>query len=219
MHVLVTSGGTREPVDDVRVLTNRSTGRLGAQLADTLSDHGHQVTLLHGKGAARPDGPAQCVEFETTEELSGLLDRHVPHVHAVFHAAAVADYLPIRESGKLSSDAETMTLHLKRAPKLIDRLRGLAQDAWIVGFKLTAGATEAERVEAAQALRTRAQLNWVLANDVTQLGEEDHQALLVGPEGMRERFDGKAAIATGLAQLLSRDAGPVGSADRGQVLS
>lgn len=219
----MTSGGTREPVDDVRVLTNRSTGRLGAQLADALSEHGHQVTLLHGVGAAMPHGLAQCVEFETTEELSGLLDRHAPHAHAVFHAAAVADYLPIREAGKLSSDAETMTLHLKRAPKLIDRLRGLAQDAWIVGFKLTADATEAQRVEAAQALRERAQLNWVLANDAAHLGDKDHQALLVGPEGIRERFAGKASIAAGLAQALSDDVGSLPRTDhaagRGQVLS
>jgi phosphopantothenoylcysteine decarboxylase/phosphopantothenate--cysteine ligase len=123
-------------------------------------------------------------------------------VDAVFHAAAVADYLPQRHAGKLSSDADSLTLHLTRAPKLIDRLRGLAPEALLVGFKLTSGASDEQRVEAAQALRARARLDLVLVNDASQLGDADHEALLVGETGLRDRYVGKAAIAHGLASLL-----------------
>jgi phosphopantothenoylcysteine synthetase/decarboxylase len=204
VHVLVTSGGTREPIDDVRVLTNRSTGRLGAHLTDALLERGHRVTLLHGVEAVRPrDASAQCLVFETSLDLAELLQQHVPQASAVFHAAAVADYLPQRNPGKLSSDAESMTLQLTRAPKLVDRLRVLAPDALLVGFKLTSGGSEQRRVDAAQDLRIRARLDLVLANDAAALDHEDHVGLLVGPEGIRERFAGKEAIAAGLAELLS----------------
>ena len=63
MHALVTSGGTREPVDDVRVLTNRSTGRLGAVLVDALTERGHQVTLLHAVGSAMPRRSRSAVHW------------------------------------------------------------------------------------------------------------------------------------------------------------
>lgn len=202
MHVLVTSGGTREPIDDVRVLTNRSTGRLGAHLVDALLARKHTVTLLHGVGAARPAGAATCLEYESSADLSSLLDEHVPRAAAVFHAAAVADYLPQRNAGKMSSDAESMTLHFTRAPKLIDGLRRLAPDAVLVGFKLTAGATEEKRVAAAQALRQRARLDLVLVNDAKRLGEAEHEAFLVGADGIRMRLTGKVAIAEGLARTL-----------------
>ncbi len=202
MRVLVTSGGTREPVDDVRVLTNRSTGRLGARLADELHARGHDVTLLHGEEAARPSRDVTRHVFGTTDDLAALLAAHVPGHDAVLHAAAVADYVPERRAGKISSDAVELVLRLVRAPKLIDRLRGLAPDAVLVGFKLTSGADEAARTAAADALRRRARLDLVCVNDTGALGPDDHAALLVGADGVVGRFRGKAEVAAGLADAV-----------------
>ena len=124
MRVIVTAGGTREPIDDVRVIANTSTGRLGVHLAGALASAGHEVILLHGAAAARPtarDGIC-CEVFGASSELAGLLERHVPRADVVIHAAAVADYVPVRAEGKLSSDAEELVLHLRRAPNLFQFL-------------------------------------------------------------------------------------------------
>ncbi len=205
MRVLVTSGGTREAIDDVRVLSNRSTGRLGALLVEALHRRGHGVTLLHGSEACLPDAAVSMKSFESSADLSQLLQQEVPGCDAVFQAAAVADYLPDTQAGKLSSDADTLTLQLRRAPKLVDRLRALAPEALLVGFKLTSGATGDERVQKAQDLLARAQLDAVLANDARALGDREHQALLVTAEGIVASYEGKAAIAEGLADFLERE--------------
>jgi phosphopantothenoylcysteine synthetase/decarboxylase len=203
LRVLVTSGGTREPIDDVRVLANTSTGRLGARLVEALQAAGHQVTLLHGALAASPGVPADDAHvFDTSEQLAALLRRHAPQAQAVFHAAAVSDYLPERQAGKLSSDEQTYVLHLRRAPKLVDELRGLAPDAFLVGFKLTSGADESQRVARAQQLLKRADLDLVVVNDTRALGPDDHQALLVEAGGVRRRVAGKQAVAQALAEAL-----------------
>src|SRR5438552_4126313 len=95
MHCVVTAGPTYEPLDQVRRLTNFSTGRLGSELAEFLSARGHEVTLLLGEMATyRNSSQAGDVEtFTTTASLRDRLQaRSVGKVDAVFHAAAVSDY-------------------------------------------------------------------------------------------------------------------------------
>ena len=207
MRILVTAGGTRERIDDARVIANTSTGRLGARLADAAVAAGHEVLLLHGVLAARPESPrVQCEAFDASADLARLLERHVPRADAVIHAAAVADYVPLRAPGKIPSDEPELMLRLRRAPKLVDRLRDLNPGAVLVGFKLVSGGGEPGLVAAAQALRERARLDWVVANDAGQTGEEDHEALLVGPRGVAGRARGKARIAQAVLELLARGA-------------
>src|SRR5262245_50634784 len=153
MRLLVTAGGTREPVDDVRVIANTSTGRLGARIADAASAAGHEVLLLHGMLAVRPaSARVRRESFDSAADLARLLDRHAPQADAVIHAAAVSDYVPVRAAGKLASDLPELTLRLVRAPKLVDRLRELQPEALLVAFKLTSGADEDGMIEAARAL-------------------------------------------------------------------
>ena len=200
MRVLVTAGGTREPIDAVRVIANASTGRLGAQLAAVAQAAGHDVLLLAAAHASRPPG-VRCLGFQTSADLAGLLDEHAPASDAVLHAAAVADYVPVPVPGKIPSDEPELLLRLLRAPKLIDRLRALCPRGFLVGFKLTAGAAEAEQVAAAGALLRRAHLDLVVVNDAGRTADDDHEALLVDGAGVAGRCRGKAAIA---AALLAR---------------
>ncbi|MHC5209084.1 MAG: phosphopantothenoylcysteine decarboxylase [Planctomycetota bacterium] len=203
MRVIVTAGGTREPIDSVRVIANTSTGRLGALVADAASSAGHDVVLLHGVHAALPTSPCERVVFDTHADLARLLDRHVPGAGAVIHAAAVSDYVPVPTGGKLSSDLPELVLRLTRAPKLIDRLRGLCPGAFLVGFKLTSGRSTAEQLSIGSGLLRRARLDLVVVNDTGRLGETDHEAMLLGEGGIRERCRGKAAIAAALVACLS----------------
>lgn len=202
MRLLVTAGGTREPIDSVRVIANSSTGRLGARIADEATGAGHDVLLLHASTAALPSRPCRRIVFETHADLGRLLDQHAPQAEAIFQAAAVADYVPVPADGKLSSDAPELVLRLQRAPKLIDGLRALCPQGWLVGFKLTADVGEAEQVAEAQALLRRARLDLVVVNDSGRTGEADHEALLVDAGGVVARCRGKAALATELVGRL-----------------
>jgi phosphopantothenoylcysteine decarboxylase/phosphopantothenate--cysteine ligase len=208
MRVLVTAGGTREAVDDVRVIANTSTGRLGARIADAAEAAGHEVLLLHGTVAARPASARVRREaFESSADLARLLQRHAPGSDAVLHAAAVSDFVPQRAPGKLDSGLPEITLRLVRAPKLIDGLRALAPEALLVGYKLTARAVEEEMLAAARALLQRARLDAVVVNDAGRTGEEDHEALLVSADEILARCRGKERIAQALVALLAGRAG------------
>ena len=211
MRVLVTAGGTSEPIDDVRVLTNTSTGRLGACLAEAFARAGHQVTLLHARAAALPAAPeVALVPFGSHADLAQALEAHVPGCDVVLHAAAVSDYVPERSAGKLSSDQDELVLRLRRAPKLIDRLRDLAPEALLVGFKLTSGRSEDERLTIARELLRRARLDLVVANEAAHTGPEDHAVLVVGADDHQAGGGGKAAVAQLLRERVERARSPVG---------
>lgn len=154
MHCVVTAGPTYEPLDEVRRLTNFSTGRLGSELAAYLRAQGHRVTLLLGEQATyRPREGEVAEMFTTTEDLRARLQRlarpsQPEPVDAVFHAAAVSDFkfgkiwqrspegaLTELKGRKISSRLESMLVELVAAPKIIGELRGWFPHACLVGWK------------------------------------------------------------------------------------
>jgi phosphopantothenoylcysteine decarboxylase/phosphopantothenate--cysteine ligase len=150
MKVIVTCGPSFEPIDEVRRLTNFSTGELGGLLAEQLIAAGHEVFCLKGSGAthAGPDSGPRCHvrRFDTNDDLLRLL-REVAGAHdigAVFHAAALCDYRVAQvrdaaglacESAKISSRAGALTLQLEPATKVIHELRPLFPRSLLVGWK------------------------------------------------------------------------------------
>lgn len=196
-EVLVTTGGTSEPIDDVRSVTNFSTGRFGLALADALTDLGADVTVAGSSLALAhaPDKPLwDAVEFRSTDDLQGILSRPgTPggHMPVVVHAAAVSDYRPVPFAGKMPSDQDEITVRMERTPKLIDGLRAThGTEAFLVGFKLLSGSTDAELFNAAHTLCRRAKLNLVVANDLTELRDGQHPCWLVTAEGGMLRVEG-----------------------------
>lgn len=151
MRCVVTAGPTYEPLDEVRRLTNFSTGRLGIELGNHLEAQGHEVTLLVGEQATWPGKrQVQHVEvFTTTADLSTrLAGWSGRRVQAVFHAAAVSDFafgqiwsrsstgeLVEVHAGKISSRESTLLAELRPTPKIIARLRGWFPRALIAGWK------------------------------------------------------------------------------------
>jgi phosphopantothenoylcysteine synthetase/decarboxylase len=152
MRCVVTAGPTFEPLDQVRRLTNFSTGRLGAELAVHLARAGHEVVLLRGESATWPAPAAASVRVEPFTTTASLGERFQAlagtAVDAVFHAAAVSDFAfgPVwrREpdgrltevrAGKLSTRAGALLAELAPTPKLLDRLRGWFPRAWLAGWK------------------------------------------------------------------------------------
>ena len=205
MRYLITAGGTREAIDAVRVVANRSTGRLGVAIAEQAAAAGHEVLLLRARDGARPgDQGLPCHDFESSADLAALLGRHAARADVIVQAAAVSDFVPRTAEGKLSSDVEQLVLVLDRAPKLIDGLRDLCPRGVLVGFKLTSGRAEHEQVVIARQLLQRARLDLVVANDAGALEAAEHEALLVAAAGTPERCRGKPDIARRLVAAIDR---------------
>ena len=166
MQCIVTAGPTWEPLDEVRRLTNFSTGRLGSELASFLAARGHEPTLLIGQQASwRGERRAWKVEtFTTTANLRDRLQALAsPAVRAVFHAAAVSDFAfgkiwsrsPAGElieiqAGKVSTRQGTLLAELVPTPKIIAGLRQWFPGAQLVGWKYEVEGGRADAIQLAQ---------------------------------------------------------------------
>lgn len=186
LRLLITSGGTSEPIDGVRVLTNTSTGATGAMMADYFARRGHDVVLLRARTAQRADlgGASREETFVTFSDLDAALARLLGAevFDGVIHAAAVGDFSvqAIEVAGvvqppgttKLSSEIAP-TLRLRRNPKLLDALRERSRNRAlrVVAFKLTQDAAAGDAQVAITALLASGAADFVVHNDLAARGE------------------------------------------------
>lgn len=196
MQILITAGGTREPIDGVRYIGNTSTGRTGAVLADYLQTQGHDVTWLGAQSSLKPGLVTDCHIYVTSRQLADGLQSLLSSrsFDAVFHAAAVSDYqvdsvTSLGESVfseknlKIHSDANTLQINLSRQPKIIDSLKQWSSNksVQVVGFKLTHSKDPEQQKQAIEKL-----LNWegvdaVVHNDMNDISESHHPFTLHVP--------------------------------------
>jgi len=203
-HVVVTSGATSEPVDPVRVLTNRSSGRTGRAVAKAAYVAGADVTLAH------PDGTvpyADVLSVETAAEMTEAVLSVADEADALVSVAAISDYTVERAAEKIRSGQGELTLSLEPTAKLVDAVRDAHPDLPIVGFKTETSGDDEAMVEQARATADRAGLAFVVANDASVMGESATRALLVHEEGYAAFSGSKAAlgreVVAALAELLA----------------
>lgn len=175
--ILVTAGGTEEPIDDVRRITNSSTGKSGEALATYFAELGFDVTLLLAQSSnVEIKNFYQTFRFSTSVSLSDLLKQQLQssHYHFVFHAAAVSDFSVEKSVGKLGSDQD-MVLNLKKAPKLINSIKHWSKNSNVklVGFKLTSGLNSSEILSKVEKLKNQSHADFVIQNDIHQLQDRN----------------------------------------------
>ena len=219
MRCIVTAGPTAEPLDRVRRLTNFSTGRLGSELVNFLSERGHEVTLLIGQQATwRGERRTDLIEtFTTTADLRQRLRAlaKLP-VDAVFHAAAVSDFAfgrawrrtPTGElseiaAGKISSRLGVVLAELVPTPKIISELRGWFHKARLVGWKYEVDGVRSGVIQLAERQIAECLTDACVANGpaygtgfglVRPLGEARHLADARGLfQALEQLIDGAAA--------------------------
>lgn len=171
--ILVTAGGTEEPIDDVRRLTNSSTGLSGESLATYFAELGFDVTLLLSRtSTVKLKDIYQTFRFSTSDSLAQLLKQQLQDnfYHFVFHAAAVSDFTVEKSVGKLGSDQD-LVLNLKRAPKLINSVKQWSKNSnlKLVGFKLTSDLKEPEILAKIEKLKSQSHADFIIQNDIHQL--------------------------------------------------
>ena len=187
-RALVTAGPTEEPIDSVRFLGNRSSGRMGVAIADALAARGFAVTLALGPirtelPAGLRDHPQVRVErFRTSRDLEALLVRELPSADLVVMAAAVADFSPKTEGvGKLRRGDAGLTLELESVPDLLALTRSLRKPgARVVGFALE----PRERLErSAREKLERKDLAGIVANPLETMDAPDIDGTLFLRDG------------------------------------
>lgn len=184
-RVLVTSGPTREPIDPVRYLSNRSSGKMGQAIATAALRRGAQVILISGPTSLTPPPGAVYVPVQTAEEMREAALQHLGAATIVIKAAAVADYRvkdPSASKIKSKKD-EGLTLSLVPNPDILKELAGRKGGAFLVGF---AAETNEVRTYAAQKLVAKG-IDLMVANDVSRSGigfeSDDNEVLLLDRRG------------------------------------
>lgn len=142
-RVLITAGPTREPIDPVRHLSNRSTGTLGFALADAAARNGARVEVVAGpSGAFTPPG-VRRIDVVTAAEMLAAVMRRAPECDIFIACAAVADYVPARYSReKLKRGNAPAALELRPAPDILSRVAGMPRPPYLVGFAAESGEVE-----------------------------------------------------------------------------
>jgi phosphopantothenoylcysteine decarboxylase/phosphopantothenate--cysteine ligase len=181
-RLLVTSGPTREPIDPVRYLSNRSSGKMGHAVAAAALRRGAEVVLISGPTTLQPPPGAVYVPVQTAEEMREAALQHLASASVVIKAAAVADYRVERPSAtkiKSGGKDEGLTLDLVANPDILKELAQRKGGAFLVGF---AAETNDVRAHAADKLRAKG-VDLLVVNDVSQQGigfdAEDNQVLLL----------------------------------------
>jgi phosphopantothenoylcysteine decarboxylase/phosphopantothenate--cysteine ligase len=197
LRLLVTAGPTREPIDPVRFVSNRSSGKMGHAIATAARDRGARVTLLAGpSGPAAPEG-VRVVSFETADDLHALLVHEFPECDGLVMAAAVGDFIPESSSGRLHRADGAHTLLLSPGRDILASLAPLKRGQTVVAF-----AAETEDLEARgrQKMESKS-ADLIVVNDVGQpgigFGSDENEVLILrrdaAPEFVSRRAKGEVA--------------------------
>jgi phosphopantothenoylcysteine decarboxylase/phosphopantothenate--cysteine ligase len=168
LRVLVTAGGTREPIDSVRFIGNRSSGRMGLALADQARRRGAEVTLVAANVSLPDPAGVRRIDVETAGELAAAMREEFPACHVLLMAAAVADFRPARaEVGKISREGSGgLELHLEQTEDVLADLASLrSHGQTLVGFAAEHGP---DAIERARAKLDRKGLDAIVFNDVSR---------------------------------------------------
>lgn len=184
MNILVTAGPTREALDPVRYLTNRSSGKMGYALANAGAQLGHRVTLVSGPTSLDIPINVDYIPVETAQEMFEAVSIHIAGQDAAIFSAAVADYRPAAfVENKIKKSSDRLTLELVRNADILGSARSeFSYEGILVGF-----AAETEKIEEnARGKLQRKGCDLVVANDVSLSGigfDSDHnEVLLVYPD-------------------------------------
>src|SRR5262245_46789191 len=165
-RVLITVGATREAIDPVRFISNRSSGRMGFALAEAALERGADVTIVSGVTTAAPPTKAKILKVETAQEMINAVDQEISGKSVFIASAAVVDYRPVQAANqKIKKKEENLTLSLEKTPDILTHVSNHRQDGMLViGF-----AAETENVldNAREKLRAK-NVDMIVANDVSR---------------------------------------------------
>jgi len=206
MNIVISAGPTRERIDAVRFISNRSTGKMGYALAAAAAEMGHHVTLVSGPVHLPPPPNIKLVQVESAAEMAAAMREAAPLADAVIMTAAVADYRPINPlPNKMKKMPGNLTLELERTEDILQTLGSEKRP----GLLLIGFAAETDDLKAnAVGKLNRKNLDWIVANDVSRtdrgFGADTNAVTLFSRDGRQVELPlaGKDEIARQILELV-----------------
>lgn len=180
-NILIIGGATAEAIDDIRILTNRSSGKTAVALANNAFERGANVELWYGHAKEVVPSYIPVKNFETVEDLLNLLKNNDIKFDIIIVCAAIANYLPKKQKGKISSGKNKLDLELSPAPKIIQKIRLIASKSKIIAFKVEENKKNLK--EKSYQLLKKNQLDFVIANTVSAFGKDENEILIIDKKG------------------------------------
>ncbi|MBI2138053.1 bifunctional phosphopantothenoylcysteine decarboxylase/phosphopantothenate--cysteine ligase CoaBC [Candidatus Woesearchaeota archaeon] len=233
--ILVTAGATLEPIDPVRFISNRSSGKMGIAIAEAAAIQGAKVVLVRGRTDVEPagclavnreikreksgkigrtiggmgGGTIKDVRVETVEEMKCAIQKNIPGCYAVFHAAAVSDFVVKHKAeGKIKSGRE-LALELFPATKILEHIKGWNPHVKLIGFKAEYAIPQKMLIERAFSLLNKSKADFIVANDVGKnavFGSDSNNVFIVrnrkGKKRVLKDCGKKGEIAAHLLALI-----------------
>ena len=181
--ILVTAGATSEEIDPVRVITNKSSGKMGVYIAEEAFLRGADVTLIRGANSVEPQYNFNDIEIYSVKDLFEEIKKNIKNADIMIHAAAVSDFTIGNRPNKKIKSNESLNLELTPTTKIFENIKKLNKNILLVGFKAEYNVSEKILVERAYELLKSADAELVVANDVGKKGRgfdvETNEAFVV----------------------------------------
>jgi|SRR5665648_100789 len=207
LRVLVTAGGTQEPIDAVRYIGNRSSGKMGFSLARAAHDRGAEVDLVHSNVKLPKVPGVRQVEASTADDVYREVMGRLPEVDVLIMAAAVADYRVSRNlDGKMAKQREPLTIQLEPTADVLCEVAALEGGRFVVGFAAEFGM---EGLERARGKLERKNLDMIVFNDISRsdigFNVDENEVVILMPEGEVEvARTGKEVVAERILDEVAR---------------
>lgn len=231
MNIVITAGGTSEPIDMVRKITNSSSGKLGSIIASKFNKD--KIFYICTKKSIKPDGDnIQIIEIESTRDLE-IAVKNVflnTKIDVFIHSMAVSDYMVdyvttstllsnnydnsdlkeylknnknILTDKKISSYEDDLIIRLVKTPKIISMIKKLSPSTKLIGFKLLDDVSKEKLIEAAKELRDKNNCDYVVANDLKNINSNKHVAYIINRDNKIIKVKTKEEIANNIYQLIN----------------
>ena len=227
---VITSGGISEKIDNVRKITNSSSGKLGMTIANHLLESKSDITIYYvcSKNALRPNNTrVKIIEVAGTLDLKDKVESLLKNekIDYFIHTMAVADYMvdyvttvdkmkksflnnsdmEVIKDTKISSYENNLVLVLKPTPKIISLIKKESPLTYLVGFKLLDSVSKKELIEVAKRLRDKNKCDLVVANDLEDIRNKDHKAYIIDKEDKIVEASDKEDIAKKLVRMMDNE--------------
>ena len=221
-NIIVTAGGTSEKIDNVRKITNSSTGKLGMKIALELLKKYNDVKIYYvcSRNSLRPiNDRVEVIEIDGTMDLKNNIENLLTQnkIDYFIHSMAVSDYMvdyvtnlesiknnniKVISGNKISSNEDNLVIVLKPTPKIISIIKNISPETYLVGFKLLDGVSKKELISVAKKLRDKNKCDLVVANDLENIRKGNHKAYIIDKKDEIEEVNGKDVIAKQLVRRL-----------------
>jgi len=190
--IIVTAGGTSEPIDAVRVIANKASGKMGVSIAEECYLQGAEVLLLRAKNSVSAGLNIKEEIFETAKDLLLLIEKHVKQYDALFHTAAVADFLPEKKYQEKIDSNSSLRLKLIPTPKILHMIKSWNPKILLIGFKAVYNEKEKDLVRIGIDKLKESRSDYIIVNDVGKegigFGSDENEVYIIADYGLMAKI-------------------------------